>query len=382
MTHLRSSRPGFALPMVILVMFILVGALASGFAMLSGERAADDATVQNQRAVALAETGLQQGLRNRAGLGLVAVPGAGTESVRVALTGGYADIVTTRLRAAVGTTVPALYVVRARGVSTRTGTANAGNAMSMASAFATFQEMAFTVQSSMTGINGINKAGNSGIISGVDQCPVAQGGSGTTLPAVAVPSDPGFTGQEGPLEGNPKVLEIGADPEDAAETVPFDWDAIVNDNAITADFDIPASGAGFPNAQWFIDRPNAWPVVIVRNGPDPNTLFTLSSEGRGLLIVFGDLRLNGSQAGWDGIVLVGGRLRSDGTNEVQGATITGLNVKLGFSVDDNDVNDLNGTKQYLYNSCNVKNAMQSLGSLRVYQNTWANSYPTYNLPSP
>ena len=93
--------------------------------------------------------------------------------------------------------------------------------------------------------------------------------------------------------------------------------------------------------------------------------------------MFGDLRLNGSQAGWKGIILVGGRLRSDGTNEVQGATITGLNVKLGYSVADNDVNDLNGTKQYLYNSCNVKSALASLGSLRVFQNSWANSFPTY-----
>ena len=62
---------------------------------------------------------------------------------------------------------------------------------------------------------------------------------------------------------------------------------------------------------------------------------------------------------------------------MQGATITGLNVKLGYSVADNDVNDLNGTKQYLYNSCNVKSAMAALGTLRVYQNTWANTFPTY-----
>ena len=96
-----------------------------------------------------------------------------------------------------------------------------------------------------------------------------------------------------------------------------------------------------------------------------------------MLIVFGDLRLNGSGAGWNGIILVGGRLRSDGTNEVQGATITGLNVKLGYTVDDNDVNDLNGTKKYLYNSCNVKSAMNSMGALRVFQNTWANTFPAY-----
>jgi hypothetical protein len=377
MNHLKSSRAGFALPMVILVMFILVGALASGFAMLSGERRADDATLQQEAATALAETGLQQGLRNRTGLGLPAVPPAGAESLRVTLAGGYADIVTTRIRAAVGTTVPALYVVRARGVRTTTGVANAGNAKSMASAFATFQEMTMTVQSSMTGINGINKAGNAGIISGVDQCPVASGGTGTTVAAVAVPDDPGFTGQTAPLEGSPKVQSIGTDPGDAADAVPFDWDAIVNGNAITPTFNVAADGTGFPSSAWFAANPNVWPTIIVHNGPSPNTEFTLTSFGRGLLITFGDLRLSGNTAGWSGILLVGGRLRSNGTNEVQGATITGLNVKLGYSVSDNDVNDLNGTKQYMYNSCNVRSALSNLGALRVYQNSWANSFPSY-----
>lgn len=377
MTRSSTTRPGFALPMVVLVMFLLVGAVATGFAMLSGERAADDSTLQSETAFAIAETGLQAGLRNRAGLGLPAVPGAGPESVRVNVDGGYADIITVRLRAAVGTTVPALYLVRSRGVNQGTATANAGNAMQMASAFATFQQVSMTVQSAMTGINGIDKAGNAGIISGVDQCPVGSGGSGNTLAAVAVPADPGFTGQTDPLEGSPLIDSIGSTPEEAADAVPFDWDAIVNDDAITPDFDIPADGSGFPNDGWFNDNPLSWPVIIVRNGPYPNTEFVLTADGRGLLIVFGDINLNGSGAGWEGIILVGGRLRSNGSNEVQGATITGLNVKLGYSVEDNDVNDLNGTKQFLYNSCNVSSSLAALGTLRVFQNTWANSFPAY-----
>lgn len=379
MTSHRTARPGFAIPMVILVMFILVGALAAGFAMLTGELAADDAVVRSQGAAALAETGLQQGLRNRTGNGLSAVPPAAGDSIRVTLDGGYSDIITTQVRAAVGTTVPALFVVRSRGVNERTGSRLGGDAVRMASAFATFQEMTMQVQSSMTGINGINKAGNSGIISGVDQCSVADGGTGSSLPAVAVPADPGFTGKDGPLEGSPKIDTIGSTAEEAADAVPFDWDKIVNDDAITPDFDIPANGAGFPSSAWFDEEENEdkWPIIIVRNGPYPNSDFQLQSQGRGLLIIFGDLTMSGSGAGWKGIILVGGRLRSNGTNEVQGATITGLNVKLGYSVSDNDVNDLNGTKKFMYNSCNVKSAMAAMGSLRVYQNTWSNTFPTY-----
>ena len=373
----RSLRAGFALPMVILAMFILVGALASGFVMLSGERATDDATLQAQGAAALAETGLQQGLRNRPGLGLPVVPPAGTESTRVTLTGGYADIVTIRLRAAVGTSIPSLYLVRSRGVRTTTGVANAGNAVSMSSAFATFQQMTMTVQSAMTGINGINKAGNAGSISGVDQCPVLSGGTGTTLAAVAVPDIPGYTGQQGPLTGTPKVQSIGATAAAASTTVPFDWSDIVSGSAITPDFLSNSSGVGFPSTAWFIANVTRYPTIIVNNGPSPNVEFTLSSFGRGLLIVYGDLRLNGNTSGWDGIIITGGKITSNGGNQVSGATITGLNVKLGYAVTASDVDNLNGTKNFLYNSCTVSQSLSSLGALRVYQNTWANTFPAY-----
>lgn len=371
----QRARAGFALPVVLLAMFLLVGALASGFAMLSGERAADDAALQAQGATAIAETGLQQALVNRTGLGLSAVPGATPDSARLTVSGGYADIVTTRLREATET-VPGIYYIRVRGVRTATGVANAGDAVATAATFATYKPITMEVKASMTGINGIKKTGSSGLISGHDQC-----GEKSSLPAVAVPADPGITGSgqwENSLEGSKKADTLAADPEGVADLVGVDWDAIVNDNALNADYDLPASGAGFPDNSWFTANPNAWPTIIVRNGPDPTTDFPLPNFGRGLLVVFGDLNLNGNHAGWNGIILVGGRLRSNGQNEINGATITGLNVKLGFAVEDNEVNELQGTKQFKYHSCNVANALNGgAGGLRAYQNSWANSFPTY-----
>lgn len=375
-THVGSARSGFALPVVILAMFILVGALASGFVMVSGERAADDATLQAQGAAALAETGLQQGLSNRIGLGLAALPGAVPDSARLTLAGGYADIITTRLREPTET-VPGVYYVRVRGVRTATGVSGAGDAVATSATFATFKAVTMTVQASMTGINGIKKTGSSGLISGHDQC-----GQENSLPGVAVPLDPGIngTGQwETSLEGSQKIDTIGATKDEAAETVGIDWNAIVNEDAITPDFDVTAAGVNFPTTDWFDDNPNAWPTIIVRNGPDPSSEFPLPNFGRGLLIIFGDLNMNGNHAGWDGIVLVGGRLRSNGQNEVNGATITGLNVKLDLEVLDNEVNELLGTKQFKYHSCNVASALNGggAGGLRPYQNSWANSFPTY-----
>jgi hypothetical protein len=366
--------------MVILVMFVLLGALAGGFTMLRGERASDDAAVQGQVAASLAETGLQQGLGNRLGLGLAALPGATPDSVRLMLVGGYADIITTRLRAPVPNALPGLYVVRSRGVRTTSGVAGAGDAMQMASTFATYNTVYMTVQSAMTGINGISKQGGSGLISGYDDCLAADGGGQPSLPAVAVPVDPGITGSgpwESTLEGSEKISTIGADKTEAADAVPIDWDAIVNDNAIAANYDIGSDV--FPNSTWWDANPNAWPTIIVRNGPSPSTEWALPAEGRGLLIVFGDLNLNGSEAGWEGLILVGGRLRSNGSNEVVGGTVTGLNVKLGYDVEDNDVNELNGTKEFRYHSCNITKALSGSdgGLLKAYRNSWANSYPSY-----
>jgi hypothetical protein len=377
MTMSIRNRTGFALPVVILAMFLLVGALASGFTLLSGERAADDATLQAQSAAALAETGLQQAMNNRTGLGLPPSPGAAPDSARLQVAGGYVDIITARLREPVEGGAPGLYFVRTRGTRTATGVGGGGAAVATASAFATYRTITLTVKASMTGLNGIQKNGTSGIISGHDAC-----GEKASLPGVAVPADPGIdgTGQwQNSLDGSVKADTIGATPQEAAEEVGIDWDAIVNHDAIVPDFDVPANGTGFPTSTWFSNNPTLYPVIIVRNGPSPSTTWSLPNVGRGTLIVFGDLNLNGSNGGWDGIILVGGSLTSNGANEVNGATITGLNVKLGLEVAANDVNELNGTKKYLYNSCSVANALNASGGamLRPVNATWANNFPTY-----
>jgi len=369
---------GFALPVVLMALFLLTGALAAGFAMLRGERSADDATLRAAAAAALAETGLQQGLSNRAGNGLSGTP-AGTDSVRITLTGGYADVVTNVVRAASGTTISGIYYVRSRGVSTRTGVAGVGNAVSTASSFATFRTVNMSVQSAMTSANGISKAGNSGAISGVDLCSAGNGGGKPPLPAVAVPTVPGYSGQQGPLVGNPKIAYIGATEAAAANAIPIDWNGIVNNNALPAQFDLPASGAGFPTSAWFAADTTRFPTIIVRNGPNPESEYVLGAFGRGLLVVFGSLRLNGNTAAWDGIIMVGGRLRSNGSNQVRGATVTGLNMKLGFNLGENELTDLNGTKEFHYHSCCVTRALQNVssGGLSTMQSTFANSFPTY-----
>lgn len=402
-------RRGMALPMVIVVLLVLSASFAGGVALARGERALDDASKSSVLAQTYAETGLQRitGDRSNINPALSGQPKAVGDSNRVVLSDGYYDVLTTQLRAPFGTTVPGLYYLRSHAVVTRTGVAGGPSAEYTVTILGLWSAGTMTVQSAMTGVNGVIKSGNAGTISGVDQCAAADGGGAATLPALAVPtansagnlgygSPPNGTnpGSTAPLigAGSPPISYIGATPAAAAALVPIDWVDIYGDDTgcngtIPWTFCVDYQGNGwptsspatnFPNDGWFESHPNDQPVIFVKNGP-PNIghEFVLPNSGRGMLIVQDDIGLNGNTAGWNGILLVGGRLQSSGTNVVQGATVTGLNVQKGVTPQANDVNDLSGTKQYLYDSCAVRSAAASLGKIRVYKNTWSNNFKTY-----
>ncbi len=375
-------RRGMALPMVIVVLLVLGASFAGGVALARGERALDDVDKSAVLAQTYAESGLERLASDRAALGLTGQPGA-SDSTRVTFSGGYYDVMTTRLRPSSGTTIPALYYLRSHAVVTTASVAGAPSTEYTVTTLATWLNGSMTVQSALTGYNGTAKAGAAGAISGVDQCAVADGGTGTTLPAVAVPTTAaggaaGYTGSQVPLEGDPLIQYIGATPAAAAASSPIDWPNIYNGTAITPTFTSDYQGNGFPSNAWFAANPTSFPVIFVANGP-PNSgnEFLLDYFGRGLLIVQDDIRLNGNTAGWDGILLVGGRIRTNGSNRVSGATVAGLNTQLGVTPLPSDINDLNGTKAFLYNSCTVSQAVAGLGSMRVYKNTWMNNFKTY-----
>ena len=143
---------------------------------------------------------------------------------------------------------------------------------------------------------------------------------------------------------------------------------------ITPDFTSDWQGNGFPGSAWFAANPTVFPVIVVRNDTSVAHTFALPFAGRGLLVVYGALSVSGSEM-WNGVTLVGGTLTSNGNNTIEGAVVTGLNVKLGYTVATNSIG--NGTKDFSYNSCNVSSAMAGLGTMRAYKNTWSNTYSVY-----
>ncbi len=291
------SRRGVALPMALLVLVVLTILLAAGFAALSSERrvhANDEAALD---AFTLAETGLEVFIAKRDSFGFTAAPPTLSESTRIALGGGYADVILKRIRKSMG--------------------------------------------------------------SGADQC-----GKQPAMPGVAVPGNPGYTQNGGPLapQGNPPVDTVAPTPTQMADSVKIDWAGLSGGTALTPDITIP------PGAWPSFSNPNYWPTILVKGD------FALPGNGQGTLIVTGGLTISGNIT-WDGVLLVGDNLTSNGNNAVNGATVTGLNVKLGATLPQGDIG--NGTKSFNYNSCNIAKAMAGMGQLVGYSNAWVDNWPTY-----
>jgi hypothetical protein len=203
-----------------------------------------------------------------------------------------------------------------------------------------------------TALSGLQKNGAAGTIGGIDLC-----ADSNAVAGVVVPVNPGYAG---------KVVEVGNPPIDsvAPDSVAIDWNGIVNQGAITPTITIP--GGSFPTAAMFADT-TYYPIIRI-NGD-----YTLPTSGQGMLIVTGNLTISGSTT-WSGVLLVGGDITSNGNNGVQGATVSGLNVKLGTYVPSSTAN---GTKQYNYNSCEVAKATTTMGALVTLRNTWVDNWVEY-----
>src|SRR5205085_12346339 len=103
-------------------------------------------------------------------------------------------------------------------------------------------------------------------------------------------------------------------------SVKLDWAGILG-GSITPDFVVPPD-ANFPDQTWFTSNPNAWPVIRIHKS------FSFPNPGRGMIIADSDFSISGSNM-WDGIVMIGGKLTSNGNNTTSGATYAGLNYQIG-----------------------------------------------------
>ncbi len=359
----NTKRRGFAIPIALLVIAVLTIMVAGGFSLVSAERRSVADQKSQISAFRIAEQGLELFLVRRDSLltaqlganGYTHVPGA-KDSVRIMMTGGYADVSLTRIRPPKGSQ-SGLYVARSRGVETVGAYAGTPQGVRTVAQYVLWEPAPMQVLAGWTALSGLQKNGAAGTLGGIDLCK-----DSAAVAGVVVPVNPGYTG---------KVVAVGNPPIDsvAPDSVAIDWNGIVNLGAITPTITIP--GGSWPTAELtaaYADSTSTYYPIIRINGD-----FALPSSGKGMLIVTGNLTVNGS-TGWKGVILVGGDITSNGNNGIQGATVSGLNVKLGTYV---PTSIANGTKQYNYNSCEVAKTTTTMGALVTLRNTWVDNWVEY-----
>lgn len=354
------ERAGSAMLTILMLVVVISVAVAGTFSMIESERKSLGDHEAQQGAYDLARSGYDHFMANPTGTlaGFTPPTWTGPDSLYVALSGGYAWVKVERIRPAIGTD-GALYLVRSRGVRTSYRSGNTPAAERIFAQYAQFNN-AMPALAAWTSLTGLTKTGGSGVISGTDGCSATPPVGG-----VAVPTTPGYSQSGGSSvpSGSPNILDMG--PQASANSmIDIDWPGIVAGTALTPDLTIP--GASWPS----FASTTYWPVIYVNQTGE----FTLPSDGRGLLIVRHDARLNGSLQ-WDGIILVGGALTSSGNNTVQGAVVTGLNVMLGETAGVSDLGS--GTKTFAFNSCNVASATTRFGGLVALRNTSVDNWPAY-----
>jgi hypothetical protein len=241
--------------------------------------------------------------------------------------------------------------------------------------YVSWNKTTMNVLGALVSFSGIVKEGT-GDISGVDGC-----GADTNVVGINVPSEEAVE-----LAGSATVFDVSGNPafdtlktfaQDSASTK-LDWAGITAGTTMPADINITSSSStSFPTAGQFASDTNYWPIIHVFNRSASWTgMYTLPNQGRGILIVDGDLNINGSNQ-WDGVVLVGGQLTSNGNNVTSGTVMAGLNRLIGIPAAAVTDADLNGQKSYTYNSCSVKKATSTMARYTMVPNTWMDNVAQY-----
>jgi hypothetical protein len=370
--RVRLTRRGATLPLTIIVLAIMGVAVAISFARLSSERrTTGDAQAQTD-AFAVAQSGINRFMANLNGKPAAAGPWPITANYND-LPGGTARVDMVQLRDSTTSLLPAVYVITARGIATgaKRYDSRSPAAERTVATYALWTPAPFDLNAAITTLGGMDKAGGSGIMSGIDACgamppiPGVAVSSGSGVVGAGYPGGTNYTGAPGPIDGNPDNLPLNLGTSGptggAKDEVDVDWAGIVGGTVLPANYTYPTwPGSGSPGMA-------DWPVIRANGDLD------LPGDGQGILIVTGNLTINGSST-WKGLIMAGGTVRSNGSNTVTGAVIGGLNVKLGQVVGQSQ---MNGNKSYQYDSCSLTRALGRQGSIQRVRNGWTDTWSSY-----
>ncbi len=175
---------------------------------------------------------------------------------------------------------------------------------------------------------------------GQDDC------TGVDGTALALPQGGYFLGDEGNVQGSPKVDSSYADATTLLEATDVDWTGIIQDTLVVPDYYVP------PDAWPGSFGSNDYPVIRIT---DASMTLDGGHSGQGTIIAEGDLSLRGS-FDWGGLILAGGGINVAGGAQVRGAVVEGLNILLGQSPSSSSVSST-GNAEVRHDSCEVEAAV-------------------------
>lgn len=345
-------RDGFALPITIFLVTFITLMLAAIVVRVQADRQVAESSGDMVDALGVAQTGLQrylgtQTFRPRDG-----------DSVRINVTGGYADVVVYTVQKPADTLLHQMFLVRSTGYVIEPAMGATPQASRTVAQFAEWQVGSMDLIGAFTAANGVRRPGGSqgnGTIDlrGADQC-----GSDPPVAGLRIPSgpDPGPAG----ISGSPPVLEADNGSTVALQTG-VDWAATI--------------GGGFvPDYTYFRAWDATYPSMLISGD-----LSRSNTGGYGLLIVTGDLTLAGSYFIWYGIVLVGGRIEFNASyNYFYGAVISGLNEQLqGKNPQRGEIGRTGKYTRIWHTACAKNAALQSLTGFVPITNAWVDEWATY-----
>ena len=350
----REER-GFALPAVIFLVALLTLLLTSGLSRVQADRQIAEAGEATADAFAVAQSGLQNYIGSQ-----TARPPDG-DSVRINVTGGYANVVSRVVRNPADTTENSLYLVRSTGFVIDPLAGSTIQAQRTVAQFADWQTGSIETRAALTAIvyptTEDTDAGTPRVFSGIDECGVEPSIPGVRTTTTAPTSGVTYIGSPGLLEEG-----SGTSSTIATETG-IDWAGVLSSSFV-------------PDYTSFQNGNMTFPIQRIMGDLDLNGSYT----GSGLLIVEGDFHPTGVNTGFyfEGVILVGGGIDMDAdSNVVHGMVVTGLSRQLGFTPDRTDFGGSGETSKISFNSCKVNQALAALRGMAPVANAWLDSWARY-----
>jgi type II secretory pathway pseudopilin PulG len=358
MPRARAER-GFALPAVIFLVALLTLLLTSGLSRVQADRQIAEASEATADAFAVAQSGLQNYVGSQ-----TARPPDG-DSVRINLTGGYANVISRVIRNPADTLENSLYLVRSTGFVINPLAGSTIQAQRTVAQFADWQTGSIERGATLTAPNGIwhrDDAGSSAgwSISGVDACGVEPSIAAVRTTAIDTPSPP-----YNPIVYTGGVI-LGGGEQAIADGTEIDWQATLS-SSFVPDY------TSFQNGDltsFTIQRLPGDLIINSTNSP---------LSGSGILIIPGKLDLDGGGSLYfRGVILVGDHVDFDaGTVTIEGLVYSGMKWSVGTWAPRTEIGAYSSTISLTFHSCYVNQAMAALTGLAPVANAWLDSWAKY-----